>query len=493
MTKNDVRLICFYLPQFYPIPENDIAWGKGYTEWRRVVQAKPLFEGHYQPRLPADLGFYDLRMNQIQVEQAELAKQYGVSGFCYYLYWFGDGRRLLEKPLNQMVESGQPDFPYCVCWANPPWFANWVGRDDCLVKQEYSEESALRLMQEELIPMFKDKRYITVDGKPLFIVYVSQALPDPLRYAQIWRQAAREAGFEDIYLCRVENNVVCDPKSIGFDAAIEFPPSGMRSATIPTVPTDKDNPPGTVYDFEQTAFYAVNRPTPDYKFHRGVFPAWDNSARRPVKGSTIFHGSTPETYGNWLAEAIEWEKSNHQGDERLVFINAWNEWGESAYLEPDLKYGHAYLEATKRALESGVAKQQSTLRANNYRFHKRELSDLDGKKLNSSKQIVGSVDQVWKAVDKLCVAGWGCDLEEPSKPVQVLLFEDDRFLAAERTFISRPDVAQSVNAQAAKTGFHIELNSSAVTKASSLQVVVVSQKTRYNALAMNKNSLAAIK
>jgi lipopolysaccharide biosynthesis protein len=491
MTKNDVRLICFYLPQFYPIPENDIAWGKGYTEWRRVVQAKPLFEGHYQPRLPADLGFYDLRLNETQIEQAELAKKYGITGFCYYMYWFGDGRRLLERPLNNMVESGEPDFPYCICWANPPWFANWVGRDDCLVKQEYSEQSAADLMQ-ELIPMFKDKRYILVDGKPLFIVYVSQALPDPKRYAEIWRKAAQEAGFEDIYLCRVENDVVCDPKSIGFDAAVEIPPSGIKSATVPTIAVDPNNAPGTVYDYEQTAFYAVNKKTPSYKLHRGVFPAWDNSARRPAKVATIFHGSTPEAYSNWLTATIDWTRENHQGDERIVFINAWNEWGESAYLEPDLKFGHAYLEATQRAMNSEPTKQDHSISITNYKFNKKELSDVAGKKLQTSKKIVGSVDQIWKAVDKLCVAGWSCDLDEPSNPVQILLYEDDRLLAAERTFISRPDVAQSVNAQAGRAGFHIELNSSAVNKATSLQVLVVSQKARYNALALNKNSLAAI-
>lgn len=231
MTNENVRVICFYLPQFHPIPENDAAWGKGYTEWRRVVQARPYFEGHYQPRISADLGFYDLRLAESQIAQAQLAESYGIGGFCYYYYALGGGRKLLERPITQMLANKKPNFPFCVCWANHHWRANWVGSKEAIAMQSYSEQDAIELI-EDLIPMFKDERYIKVDGKPLFVVYDTRVLPDPLKYSEIYRSRAKAAGFDDLYLCRMEKEAVVDPRSFGFDASIEFPPSGVRSATI---------------------------------------------------------------------------------------------------------------------------------------------------------------------------------------------------------------------------------------------------------------------
>lgn len=490
MSSDDVRFICFYLPQYHPLHENDLTWGKGYTDWRRVVQAQPLFEGHYQPRISADLGFYDLRLQETQIEQAELAAKYGITGFCYYMYWMGQGKKLLERPMEQMFASGKPDFPFCVCWANHHWRLNWVGQPEAIVRQNYSEEDAV-LMMEHLIPMFKDDRYIKVDGKPLFIVYGSQVLPDPPKYAEIFRKVAKDAGFKDIFLCRIEkDHQVFDPTTIGFDASIEFPPSGVRSVTVPVKSLDPTNGfPGGVNDYEQTAFYALNRAIPDFKLMRGVMPQWDNTARRPPNDATIFHGSTPEAYEQWLRECVEWTKAHRQGEERLIFCNAWNEWGESAYLEPDLRYGHAYLEATKRAL-SGANPDSAhhSIRKIDYRLERSDLHDRAGNKLSPSDKIVGSVDRIWKQDDKICMAGWCCDLENPENHVNILLFEDGEFKTADRTFIARPDVAKSINEKAVKAGFHLELPSDQVkTKdLGALKVLVVSKKNRYAALPVPK-------
>ncbi|MDZ4835087.1 MAG: glycoside hydrolase family 99-like domain-containing protein [Candidatus Melainabacteria bacterium] len=490
MSSEDVRFICFYLPQYYPIPENDLAWGKGYTDWRRVVQAQPLFEGHYQPRIPADLGLYDLRLQESQIAQAEIASQYGITGFCYYMYWMGEGKKLLERPMEQMFASGKPDYPFCVCWANHHWRLNWIGQADAIVKQHYSEEDAV-LMMEHMIPMFKDDRYIKVDGKPLFIVYGSQVLPDPPRYAEIFRKAAKDAGFKDIFLCRIEkDNQILDPTTIGFDAAIEFPPSGLRSVTVSVKPSDPTNGfSGNVNDYEQTAFYALNRPSPDFKFLRGVMPQWDNTARRPPNDATIFQGATPEAYEQWLRECVEWTKANRQGEERLIFCNAWNEWGESAYLEPDLRYGHAYLEATRRAL-SGASNDSQHLSISRigYQYDRADLCDQAGQKLSPSDKIVGSVDRIWKQDERICIAGWGCDLESPDRQVNILLFEDGVLKTADRTFIARPDVAKSINEKAVKAGFHLEIQSNLVKAKdlAALKVVVVSEKRRYAALAVPK-------
>ena len=225
--KELLRLIAMYLPQYHPIPENDEWWGKGFTEWRNVSKAKPQFKGHYQPHLPADLGFYDLRVEESRIAQAELAKQYGIHGFCYYHYWF-NGRRLLERPLEEVLKSGKPDFPFCICWANENWTRRWDGEEqNVLMKQVYSEEDDRNHIR-DLFRIFKDRRYIRVNGKPVFLVYRTENIPDPKRTAEIWREEARRAGVGELYLVRVESIGGCDPVSIGFDAALEFAPDWQR-------------------------------------------------------------------------------------------------------------------------------------------------------------------------------------------------------------------------------------------------------------------------
>ena len=207
-----LRLIAHYLPQFHPIPENDRWWGKGFTEWTNVTKAQPLFEGHYQPHLPGELGFYDLRLGETRIAQAELARAHGIHGFCYYHYWF-NGKKVLERPLNEMLRSGKPDFPFCICWANENWTRTWDGQDShILLKQEYSADDDRRHIR-ELFRIFDDRRYIRVNAKPLFLVYRTENMPDPSRTAAIWREEARKAGIGEIYLCKVESLGACRPEA----------------------------------------------------------------------------------------------------------------------------------------------------------------------------------------------------------------------------------------------------------------------------------------
>ncbi|MGD9022082.1 MAG: glycoside hydrolase family 99-like domain-containing protein [Lysobacterales bacterium] len=354
------RLIALYLPQFHPIPENDEFWGKGFTEWHNVRKAKPLFPGHHQPHVPGELGYYDLRDGQVRVAQAELAREYGIEGFCYYHYWF-NGRRLLEHPLNELLATGEPDFPFCLCWANENWTRRWDGDDkEILVRQHYSEEDDRNHIR-ELIPIFQDPRYIRVNGKPLFLVYRTSDLPNPARTAQIWREEARNAGLGEIHLSRVESMDKTDPRYIGFDSATEFAPDwGYRG---PQLTGDSDLPEDAsdelrkacennyVHYYADMADAMMSKRRADYKRFRCVAPSWDNWARRK-KNAALFLDPDPKKYQQWLTRMIADTNSRLHGEERIVFINAWNEWAEGCHLEPDQKYGLSFLDATKKALES---------------------------------------------------------------------------------------------------------------------------------------------
>ena len=355
-----VRPIAFYLPQFHPTPENDEWWGKGFTEWRNVTKARPLFPGHYQPHLPADLGFYDLRLPEVRDAQAELAREHGIHGFCYYHYWF-NGRRILERPFNEVLESGKPDFPFCLCWANENWSRAWDGGTrNILLEQHYSEEDD-RAHIKSLIPALQDPRYIRINGRPLLLIYRTELLPNPARTAEIWREVAKESGLGDLYLARVENFVSgVDPESIGFDAAIEFSPDNREvgQAVFSGPITSRLSKWGilpkafsqhTVLRYPVIAESRMKRTEPQYKQFRCVTPMWDNAARRKVDGRILI-GSTPQIYKHWLTTAIKQTQARFKDDEQIVFINAWNEWAEGCHLEPDLKHGRAYLEATKEAL-----------------------------------------------------------------------------------------------------------------------------------------------
>ena len=349
------KLIAFYLPQFHPIPENDEWWGTGFTEWTNVSKARPNYEGHYQPRLPADLGFYDLRIVEVMEQQAELAARYGIYGFCYYYYWFG-GRRLLEMPLERIVETGRPDFPFCLCWANENWTRRWDGADhEVLIAQQHSHEDDTALIR-DLIRHFKHPNYIRINGMPLFLVYRSSLIPNIQRTIRRWRDLFREESDSEIYLVLAEtfelSRVNHDPKIYGFNASVEFPPLAVDGCQIET-PGTILNPDysGTVYDYRKVVKRELAKKAHPYTRFRCVMPGWDNTARKQNRPS-IFHYTTPQGYQEWLRGAIEETRQRScSKDERLIFINAWNEWGEGAYLEPDRRYGHAYLQATRSALE----------------------------------------------------------------------------------------------------------------------------------------------
>lgn len=357
----EVRAIALYLPQFHPIPENDAWWGRGFTEWRNVVQGRPLFPGHYQPHLPSDLGFYDLRVPEVRDEQARLARHYGIHGFCYYHYWF-NGRRILERPFNEVLQSGKPDLPFCLCWANENWTRAWDGGSQhVLLEQHYSFDDD-RAHIKSLIPAFQDPRYIRIGDRPVFLVYRTGLLPEPRRTAEIWREEVRKAGLGDLYLIRVERfSAGEDPKSIDFDAAVEFAPDadavqsrlnfdGIKGWLSRNGFMSRAFAEHRVVRYADVVTNMMTRPKPSYKRFRCVTPMWDNSARRK-KHAWILIDSTPSLYQTWLAAAAKETRERHQGDECIVFINAWNEWAEGNHLEPDLKWGLAYLEATKHALE----------------------------------------------------------------------------------------------------------------------------------------------
>ena len=371
-----MQTIALHLPQFHPVAQNDAWWGAGFTEWTNVAKARPVVPGHYQPHLPADLGFYDLRLAETRAAQAALARQYGVSGFCYYHYWF-TGERILERPVNDMVALGQPDFPFCLCWANENWTRTWDGRSgQVLLAQNYSDADDQQHI-EALIPYLSDRRYIRVDGRPLFLVYRTELMPDPRRTADIWRKAAQKAGLGDLFLVRVEGFVQdVDPASIGFDAALEFAPDWQRVGQIHFSRWQhvlsylglfpKGYFDHRFADYRKMVAQMLDKPEPPYARYRCVTPGFDNSARRK-KEATIFLHNTPDAYQAWLAEMARRELANSRpANQKLVFINAWNEWAEGNHLEPDQKWGHAYLEATQGALASSelAANQSANQSAN---------------------------------------------------------------------------------------------------------------------------------
>ncbi len=351
-----VRLVALYLPQFHHIPENDQWWGEGFTEWTNTRKATPLFAGHYQPHIPAELGYYDLSNPGVLERQAALAREYGIYGFCYYYYWF-TGKRLLERPVETMLASRKPDFPFCFLWANENWTRRWDGMEnEILQAQEHSHEDDLRFIQ-HLIPAFRDPRYIRINGRPLLILYRIGSFT--MQSIEMWRAECQKVGVGDIYIAATMNSSPLaaaalgkrDPRLFGCDAAMEFPPHGVQSPLINhrchgLAPDFQ----GWIYDYLETMTHYINRPPSDYAVFRGVMTSWDNTPRRQ-NAPHIYAPHSPELYGYWLSYIVEQTIERHTNpDERLIFINAWNEWAEGAHLEPDEEFGRRYLEETKQSL-----------------------------------------------------------------------------------------------------------------------------------------------
>lgn len=354
------RIIAIHLPQFHPFKENDEWWGKGFTEWTNVAKARPRFRGHYQPHIPADLGFYDLRLEESRIAQANLAKEYGIYGFCYYHYWF-NGHQLMERPLEEILSSGKPDFPFMICWANENWTRAWDGSEkQILIKQDYSEQDDRAHINFLCNHYFKDKRYIRINNKPVFCIYRSQLFPDLEKSIKVMRDEAKKCG-EELYICRFESfhSIGKEYLKSGFDAAVEFQPwieyskkeiylspklllnaLWIKFFRQPLFPT--------LRDYEE---YYKNeiRTLVDYKRFPCVTPMWDNASRRKGNSFSALINSTPQKYKLWLLEVLR-RFEPYSKEENFVFINAWNEWAEGNHLEPDIKWGREYLEKTKEAL-----------------------------------------------------------------------------------------------------------------------------------------------
>jgi lipopolysaccharide biosynthesis protein len=343
---SDVRLIAFYLPQFHPTPENDRWWGKGFTEWTNVTKARPLYEGHYQPHLPTDLGFYDLRVRETRHEQIELAKQYGIDGFCFHYYWFS-GTRLLYKPLDDMLADPESDMPFALCWANETWTRRWdAAEHDILIEQKYLSGDDLKFIQ-SVEPFLRDRRYIRIGGRPLLVVYRPQAIPDPAGWAETWRKHCREAGIGEIHICGALTHGNKSVMRYGYDSAVEYPPHHAW-APSKNLQLDFDEPfSGNTLDYPEVADAYLTHKFPDEVVFRSVVPSWDNTARTNSR-ATVFLNGTPGNYEVWLARAVDRTLRERPHGERLVFINAWNEWAEGCHLEPDRKFGRGFLEATLR-------------------------------------------------------------------------------------------------------------------------------------------------
>ncbi len=366
MTRDNCRAIAFYLPQFHPIPENDAWWGEGFTEWTNVRKAEPRFPGHYQPLQPGELGYYDLRDAGIRQAQADLAREHGINGFCYYHYWF-NGRMLLERPFDEVLSSGTPDFPFCLCWANENWTRAWDGLDrEVLMAQDYASYDHFAHFN-WLARAFADSRYIKVDGKPLLLLYRAEQIPRLKEILADWRAAAAGLGLPGIYVCAVKNMQFtldwATARDMGLDALVDFQPNPRDVAA--SVPGGVSSLWGMAqrflqrllnprlrgvhrYSYDRLVRSLLQKARSDERLFPCVFPSWDNSARRR-HNVTVIHNDDVSLYGDWLADALHRVATNPP-QERLVFINAWNEWAEGCHLEPDQRNGRRFLEETRRIM-----------------------------------------------------------------------------------------------------------------------------------------------
>lgn len=362
------RAIAFYLPQFHPIPENDEWWGKGFTEWTNVTKARPLFKGHYQPRLPADLGFYDLRVPEVREAQAQLARENGIEGFCYWHYWFGNGKKILERPINEILASGQPDFPFCLAWANETWSGIWHGNPEkILIEQTYPGKQDYIDHFNYLLTAFKDSRYITVEGKPLFYIYAPDKIPNLLSFTTLFKDLAVKAGLKGLYIVANTADEHWDPAVYGCDAInpnklgslYKYLPSRknyllrkyrnqLLKPRIGSLYKKLLKRPVNIYDYKEAIPFLISCQEKPYDIFPCVIPNWDNTARSGLNG-LVLKNSTPQLFKQHLKDALL-SILNKPNEKKIIFIKSWNEWAEGNHLEPDLKFGTQYLKAIQKVL-----------------------------------------------------------------------------------------------------------------------------------------------
>lgn len=355
--KAKARAITYYLPQFYPIPENDEWWEPGFTEWTNVTKAKPLFPGHHQPNLPTELGFYDLRVPETREKQADLAREHGIEGFCYWHYWFGNGKRILDKIFKEVLESGNPDFPFCIAWANETWKGVWHGLDNqILAEQTYPGVEDYTAHFYELLPAFKDPRYIKVNNKPMFVIYKAFDIPDVKVFLDLWNTLAKENGLEGFYFVGhlFDFRKYQEILDLGLDAVnvvrmnevqrlLPKPKLGLKEKLEYKIKNYSTNIPK--YEYSDAIKVLLGEESRQNKVIPTLFPNWDHSPRS--KGKTlVLHDSTPELFRRHVKDALDLIKDKPE-EERIIFIKSWNEWAEGNYLEPDRRYGRKYLEVLK--------------------------------------------------------------------------------------------------------------------------------------------------
>lgn len=355
------RIIALYLPQYHPFAENDEWWGKGFTEWTNVARARKLFPGHDQPHIPADLGFYDLRLPEVKEEQAKLAREAGIEGFCYYEYWFGEGRQLMERPFEETVSSGKPDFPFCLAWANHSWYKKlWdpkqPGKDKLLIEQKYPGEKDYEAHFYKLLPAFRDKRYIRVNGKLFYIIYDGLGFKDVANFMTTWRRLAKENGLEGFYFVASDFNSEHREELLGkgFDAThnvdhlnIYHKASAFKKAVL-TIGRKYLHIP-MIYKYRDAIKYMLHPDCRERNVIPVIIPNWDHTPRSGARG-LVMTGAKPEYFKRLVKAAINMVKDK-PGDEQIIILKSWNEWGEGNYMEPDLEYGHGYINAMAEAIK----------------------------------------------------------------------------------------------------------------------------------------------
>lgn len=354
------KVLAMYLPQYHVIPENSEWWGEGFTEWTNVKSAVPLFEGHYQPRVPANGNYYDLSDPDTMSKQMLLAKHYGIDGFCIYHYWF-NGKQLLEKPANMLLEREKIDLPFCFCWANEPWTRNWDGDEGSkvtLIGQSYGNFEDWYRHYNYLSVFFRRKEYIKVDGKPVLVIYKQELIDEREDMLMLWNAMAIEEGFSGIFVINTRRSNVPENELYG-DAFFDFEPQATVNAVSLTEQdmatriytgnrSDNDEMTYRVYDYEKICQYMVSRNVINDKHYLGMYIGWDNTARRGLLTGGIFENVTPDIFKkHFELQYCRALKANHE----FMFINAWNEWAEGTYLEPDEKFGFGYLEAIRAVRE----------------------------------------------------------------------------------------------------------------------------------------------